>query len=114
MKPAEVFKQMKTDPYFLLKDYSIDMIFLGSMVYGLIKLRDNLQFDFHPAYLLALIIAIPFGWLVAAFLHKSGHENVTKGPINKIVGEFVGHFVGYGFHNFILVHTLHHLYSDHK
>ncbi|MFT6068002.1 MAG: fatty acid desaturase [Bacteriovoracaceae bacterium] len=114
MKPAEVFKQMKRDPYFLLKDYSLDMLFLGTLVYSLYFFKTNLEFIFHPLLILALIVAIPFGWLVAAFLHKAGHENVTKGPVNKIIGEFVGHFVGYGFHNFILVHTLHHLYSDHK
>lgn len=114
MKPANAFKQMKEDPYYLLKDYSLDLIFLGSLVYALYFLRSSLQFEFHPVYLIALVLAIPFGWLVAAFLHKAGHENVSKGPVNKIIGEFVGHFVGYGFHNFILVHTLHHLYSDHK
>ncbi len=114
MKPAEVFKHMKKDPYFLLKDYLLDMLFLGTLVFALYFLNINLEFNFHPALFAAFALAIPFGWLVAAFLHKAGHENVSKGPVNKMIGEFVGHFVGYGFHNFILVHTLHHLYSDHK
>lgn len=113
MAPANVFKKMKSDPYFLLKDYLKDLVFLCTVISVLLFFITNFEFKFNELYLLALTASIPFGWLVAAFLHKSGHQNVTSGPINRIVGEFVGHFVGYGFNNFILVHTLHHLYSDH-
>ncbi len=114
MAPAQVFKNIKEDPYFLLKDYLRDFLFLSLLLGGLSFLKTELSLDLHWYYILIFIFAIPTGWLVAAFLHKAGHQNVTKGPINRIIGEFVGHFVGYGFNNFIMVHTLHHLYSDHK
>ncbi len=114
MKPSIVFKNIKTDPKFLLKDYLKDLTLLSTLLAILLVIPRNISLDFSYLYFIPLLLSIPFGWLVAAFLHKTGHQNLSKGPLNRIVGEFVGHFVGYGFNNFILVHTLHHLYSDHK
>lgn len=114
MKPTLIFKAIKEDPTFLLRDYVKDFFILSSLIVLLFLVTGKIEYDFSTFHIAALILAIPFGWLIAAFLHKSGHGNVGHGPLNRIIGEFVGNFVGYGFNNFIMVHTLHHLYSDHK
>lgn len=113
-RPAELFYKIKSEPLFLLKDYSKDFFFLSFLAIALFNFRAHQPFQFSVTSILYFVAAIPAGWMVASFLHNTGHQNVSKGLLNKIVGEFVGNFVGYGFHNFIMVHMLHHLYSDQK
>jgi fatty acid desaturase len=72
------------------------------------------ELNFKIRDLFLIVLAIPFGWIVASFLHNTGHGNIKNNYLNKLIGEFCGNFVGYGFNNFILVHTLHHQYSDHQ
>lgn len=115
MKPSEVFYKTRTDRHFLLNDYLSDTIMLTCfcILFFIFRLSGGFgiqiaNFLFIPIFVFAII----FGWLIAAYLHKSGHGNLKSEILNKVVGEFCGHFVGYGYRNFIFIHTLHHIYSD--
>ena len=116
MKPNAVFDKCNNDHLFLLKDYTKDLLIISTMILALLALGRDFSSEFSFGLLegIVSVLSIPFGWMIAAFLHKSGHGNVGKGLVNRAVGEFTGFFVGYGYYNFILVHTLHHKYSDHK
>lgn len=58
------------------------------------------------------VLAIINGLLVSSFLHNTAHGNVGSKYINRLVGEYCGYWVLYGFSNFVLVHMLHHQFSD--
>jgi fatty acid desaturase len=113
MNPAKIFLNCSKNQYYLLKEYSKDFIVLMFGFLFLIKFHIHLIPSFQLLFIIFLM-AIPFGWMVASFLHNTGHANIKNKFLNKIIGEFCGHFVGYGFSNFILVHTLHHKFSDNR
>jgi fatty-acid desaturase len=58
------------------------------------------------------IPGILFGLFTAGLLHNTSHNNIGNLKLNRWVGEFCGWWVLYGFRNFVLVHYLHHIYSD--
>ncbi|MDD4976924.1 MAG: fatty acid desaturase [Bacteriovorax sp.] len=106
------FLEAKKNPLFLLKHYLRDFFLLSIVNYLLYTFHS--PFHFHPQlwHGFLFLFSIPTGWIIASFLHNTGHGNIKSLFINNFLGEFCGHFVGYGFTNFILVHTLHHNYSD--
>ncbi|MGZ3789395.1 MAG: fatty acid desaturase [Bacteriovorax sp.] len=112
--PAMAFLEAKKNPLFLLRHYIADFFLLSvaiSLLYAFHR-----PGPLHPQawHAFLFLLSIPSGWIVASFLHNTGHGNIKPLFINRLVGEFCGHFVGYGFTNFILVHTLHHNHSDQR
>lgn len=74
----------------------------------------DIELFLSPLVILVALMSIPLGWMVASLLHNTGHGNF-KGPLfNRILGEIAGFLAGYGHYNFILVHFLHHIHSDHE
>jgi fatty acid desaturase len=116
MKTNEVFKQCQTDHTFLLKDYAKDFSLFTLILAGLLLsgLNFNLIPTFKGIHLVVSLLSIPFGWMIASQLHNSGHGNYGTGILNRFIGELTGFLAGYGHYNFILVHTLHHKFSDHE
>lgn len=113
MKSSAIYYQIKADKYFLLNTYLLDM---GTMV-GLISflLYFNLGLSLNLSLIpliLVMVIAVINGLLVSSFLHNTSHGNVGGKLVNRIVGEYCGYWVLYGFSNFVLVHMLHHQFSD--
>lgn len=62
--------------------------------------------------LLVVLLAIINGFAVSSLLHNASHSNVKGKLFNRVVGEYCGYWVLYGFSNFCLVHILHHKFSD--
>ena len=116
MKPNVIFRKCKTDHTFLLKDYSLDLIILSTLfvLTSLFLNNTDVSLYFDSLVFIVALASIPVGWMVASLLHNTGHGNF-KGPIcNRFLGEIAGFLAGYGHYNFILVHFLHHIHSDHE
>ncbi|MDD4973283.1 MAG: fatty acid desaturase [Bacteriovorax sp.] len=112
--PAHAFLKAKKNPLFLLRHYITDFLFLTIAIYLLLTIHRPAPFQPLVWHGLLLLLSIPFGWIIASFLHNTGHGNIKSLFLNNLIGEFCGHFVGYGFTNFVLVHTLHHNHSDQR
>lgn len=112
MVPYKIFKNIKTDHLYLLKHYLKDMLLISAYLVMLVKLSITpISIDLS-AGLIVTIIAIINGMVTASLLHNCAHNNIPGNLLNRIVGEYCGYWVLYGFSNFTLVHTLHHCYSD--
>lgn len=113
MESTKIFAKIKRDKSYLLKTYVIDM---GVMLLcAFLLLNFKLTLKMNPslvAIMVIVILGIINGLLVSSFLHNTSHGNIKNKIINRIIGEYCGYWVLYGFSNFVLVHMLHHQYSD--
>lgn len=111
MSNAVIFNRIKKDHLFLLKSYAFElslMLLLITVLFNYPLL--NLSLDIHS---FALIIpGICFGLITAGFLHNTAHNNIRNSFLNRLVGEFCGWWVLYGYKNFVMIHYLHHIYAD--
>lgn len=110
MLSSKTFLKIKNDKSFLLKLYLKDM---GLTCLVILLAGNSLNPEsFTLAHLCLIPIALIFGCLVASFLHNTCHQNVPNKWLNRLIGEFCGAWVLYGFSNFIMIHFLHHQHSD--
>ncbi|EQC43732.1 fatty acid desaturase [Bacteriovorax sp. Seq25_V] len=112
MKSSAIFKNICKDKYYLLKLYSVETLLFSIAILILLKFRSFEALNFSAVDFLLLIPAVIMGWLVSSFLHNTSHDNIKNRFLNLFVGEFCGAWVMYGFRNFILIHILHHKYTD--
>lgn len=114
MSASKTFLRIQKEHDYLVKNYFVDFFLTLAAI---IALRMS---DWSPSVsagkwnILIAFVAIIWGWMISSFLHNSSHENVGNGTLNRLVGEFCGAWVLYGFTNFIMIHHLHHRYSDEK
>lgn len=111
MTSTKTYLNIKKDPRFLLKVYIIEMMIFAVLCVLLLSFRELTQVNLLVGFSV-LPLAIIFGWMISSFLHNASHGNVGDKFLNRAVGEFCGTWVLYGFTNFIMVHMLHHQYSD--
>lgn len=113
MKSSVIFHRIKADKFFLLNTYLKDMAVMLSLIAFLSFFHIGL--NVHASYIaqaFIIIFAVMNGLVVSSLLHNTSHGNVGNKYINRIVGEYCGYWVLYGFSNFVLVHMLHHQFSD--
>jgi fatty acid desaturase len=83
---------------------------------SLIAVLFSLNLQFKGPDLFTSFMILPFsiinGLVIASMLHNAAHSNFPTKLLNRVVGEYCGYWVLYGFTNFSLVHLLHHKYSD--
>jgi fatty acid desaturase len=111
MTSTQTYLKIKRDPTYLLRVYTIEMMVFAILVTLLVAFRDFTSMNVSLG-LMVMPVAVIFGFLVASFIHNASHGNVGNKVFNRMVGEFCGTWVLYGFTNFIMVHLLHHQYSD--
>lgn len=111
MTSSQTYLKIKRDPLYLLKVYVIEMLVFALLVSLLYTFREFTAINLSLG-LMAFPAAVIFGCMVASFIHNASHGNVGNKFLNRVAGEFCGTWVLYGFTNFILVHLLHHQYSD--
>ena len=113
MTPSKIFYQIRTDKTYLLKSYITDMLVMSLLILFLVKI--DWQVAIQATFLKVVgigLIAIINGLVISSLLHNTSHSNVPTKLLNRIVGEYCGYWVLYGFSNFSLVHILHHQHSD--
>lgn len=114
MNPVKTFLRIQKDATYLMKNYLLDMFFTISLI---ILMKSVLSHSFAPStgqMFFLVPFAMIWGCLIASFLHNASHANVGGRLLNRMVGEFCGAWVLYGYTNFIMIHHLHHRYSDEK
>ena len=111
MTSSQTYLKIKRDPLYLLRVYLIEMLVFALLVSVLYSFREFTAINLSLG-LVAFPVAVIFGCMVASFIHNASHGNVGNKFFNRVAGEFCGTWVLYGFTNFILVHLLHHQYSD--
>lgn len=113
MKSSVIYHRIKADKFFLLKSYLKDMLVMLVMIGLLAHFKIGLHLDLSAVAMIVVVgIAVINGLLISSFLHNSSHGNVGSKLVNRVVGEYCGYWVLYGFSNFVLVHMLHHQFSD--
>lgn len=113
MKSSTIYHRIKADKFFLLNTYLKDMATMLVLIAALAYFNIGLHLELsHIATLIVVAIAIINGLLISSFLHNTSHGNVGSKLVNRMVGEYCGYWVLYGFSNFVLVHMLHHQFSD--
>lgn len=103
--------QIRKDQYYLLKTYFIEALVLASLCLIFHKFISN-DHGLNLSLVIFLPFGIIFGLMVASFIHNASHGNVGGKFVNRLAGEFCGTWVLYGFTNFVMIHSLHHKYSD--
>ncbi|QDK40256.1 hypothetical protein DOM21_02050 [Bacteriovorax stolpii] len=113
MTPSKIFYKIRTDKTYLLRSYLADMLVMSALILFLLKI--NWQINIDVTFFKVVVIgvfALINGLIVSSLLHNASHSNVSTKLFNRIVGEYCGYWVLYGFTNFSLVHILHHQHSD--
>ncbi|MES2525784.1 MAG: fatty acid desaturase [Bdellovibrionota bacterium] len=114
MNPVKTFLRIQKDPAYLLKNYLLDLFMTLTLIVVLKNILSS-SWDLSSAQMIFLTpFAMIWGCLIASFLHNASHANVGGNLLNRMVGEFCGAWVLYGYSNFIMIHHLHHRYSDEK
>jgi fatty acid desaturase len=112
MTPAKIFLRIKKDPSYLLRMYVRDTFIFSFLCLFFFRLGHS-----HISYgtLVAFFpLAVVLGAMIGSFIHNSSHSNVGNKILNRVVGEFCGTWTLYGFSNFVMIHMLHHQYTDEK
>jgi fatty acid desaturase len=113
MTPAKIFYRIRSEKNYLLQTYLFDMFCMGLMLsfFAVINWQVSIEATFVKTIVITTL-AIINGLIVSSILHNTSHANVPTKLLNRIVGEYCGYYVLYGFTNFSLVHILHHQHSD--
>lgn len=111
---TKTFKRIEKEAFYLPKLYSIEFTIFLTMNCYLLTTRSLQPMSFHSLDLLVFLSAILFGLVISSLLHNTSHENIPNKFLNYLVGEFCGAWVMYGYRNFLLVHILHHKFTDDK
>ncbi len=112
MKGSIIFRKINKDRLYLLKSYALDMLVMLVLIALLSVTGISIGFEYSHWYLLIIPFAMMNGLVLASLLHNTSHNNIKNDFLNRVVGEYCGYWVLYGFENFVLVHFLHHKYSD--
>lgn len=112
MKASAIFTQINRDRYDLLKRYVGDLLLTILMTFFFYQYSPLNEFSSISTSLFFLPLAIIFGLTLSSLLHNSSHDNIKSNLLNRVVGIFCGAWVLYGHVNFVMIHSLHHKYSD--
>ena len=113
MKSSSLYHRIKADKFFLLTTYLKDMMVMLVLITILFQFQVGLKIELSiSSGIFVIVAAVINGLLVSSFLHNTSHGNVGSKHINRLIGEYCGYWVLYGFSNFVLVHMLHHQFSD--
>jgi len=113
MKGSKLFRQIKADRTYLLKSYLKDMILMSVMILLFLKTKAGLNLELTLPFAFIIIpFAVMNGLIIASLLHNTSHNNIRNTVFNRVIGEYCGYWVLYGYTNFVLIHFLHHQYSD--
>jgi Fatty acid desaturase len=108
----QVLSRCRREPWALTRAYLWEGAALTTLVAVAITWRPpTFTLDWHAGHLVFALAAVPFGWWVSSAIHNAGHGNFPR-LLNRVMGEFAGAWLGYGFTNFALIHGLHHAYTD--
>jgi len=110
--PSTIFKRISSNPYYLVGQYFYDCVVWGTLSFSAFLMLDRVSWSFHYTDIIVVFLAVIMGWLVSSFIHNTSHNNIGNKYLNRLIGEFCGLWVMYGFKNFVLIHILHHRYSD--
>lgn len=110
---TKIFKRIENEVFFLSKLYLTEFtLFMALNIYLFLNRTIKFNIYFYHYDLLVFIASIVFGFTLSSFLHNCSHGNTGNKYLNYIVGEFCGAWVMYGYRNFVLIHILHHKYTD--
>lgn len=113
MKPAMIFYKIRTQRSYLLKSYLQDLAAMALFAGVLLALGHQINLDLGPvAKGLLAVLGIINGLVVSSLLHNTSHGNIKNKVLNRLVGEYCGYWVLYGYRNFTMIHMLHHQHSD--
>lgn len=113
MSPLIIFGGISKDRFYLLKSYLLDMSVMCFLIFVMTKFQWANKFSGSLELALMIVpLAIINGLLTASFLHNTSHSNIQNSVLNRVVGEYCGFWVLYGFSNFLMIHKLHHRYPD--
>lgn len=113
MTPAKIFYQIRTNKTYLLKTYVADMLLMSLLIALIAKFNWQVEVEFsYLKFAIITLAAVINGLVISSLLHNTSHSNIPTKFLNRIVGEYCGYYVLYGFTNFSLVHILHHQHSD--
>lgn len=113
MISSSIFLGIKRDRFYLLKHYSLDLAAMTLILVTLYFFTEDTS-DLKLSSLIYIIPGILFGLVTAGLLHNTSHNNVKSTLLNRVIGEFCGWWVLYGYKNFVMIHFLHHIYTDKK
>ena len=113
MTPSKIFYKINHDRFYLLKNYLLDTAVVLLLICLLIKLNLTLQLQINFFIIVTIVVlSIVNGLIVSSLLHNTSHANVPGKFLNRLLGEYCGYWALYGHTNFLMVHILHHQYSD--
>lgn len=113
MSPSKIFYRIKSDKFHLVKSYFIDMTVMSLLILALVKFDWQINFPFTLFNISGIVLlGVINGLLISSLLHNTSHSNIPTKFLNRMVGEYCGYWVLYGFTNFSLVHILHHQHTD--
>lgn len=106
-------QQFKQDRHFLLK-YCVATVALFAAIDYLLwrAVGVGSGITLNPADALWPVAALLLCGLPSSLMHNAAHGNVGKPAFNRLVGEFCGTIMLYGFGGFRLGHVFHHKYPD--
>lgn len=112
MGSSQIFYKFRKDRFALLRFYLVEFLLMSFLMISLLSMG---ILGTNPTEMSGLIFVAPgivCGLVLASLLHNTAHGNIKNKYLNRVVGEICGYWVLYGFQNFVLIHMLHHKFSD--
>lgn len=108
------WKGFKTDRYFFLKYFSLELIGVSALFAALYAWKGPLAMELQLTWkhLLLLPLAFILGVKLPVALHNAVHGNFRPRALNEGLGILGGFFVLFGFAPFRISHILHHAFAD--
>lgn len=112
MKSTQIFQKIKSDEFYLLNSYTLNMVMLVAVIIALKVFHMTPSYSLGGYTWIFIVLGVIHGLICASFLHNTAHNNIKNIWLNRLVGEYSGFNALYGYSNFVMIHILHHQHSD--
>lgn len=109
-----LFNDINRNRWHLVKYYALEIALTSLALFVFAKFNVSTLVESGNVFgiLLSIVLAVAVGAFLASAIHNASHDNFSNSYKNRFFGEISGYWVLYGFQNFLMIHHLHHRYSD--
>lgn len=109
-----LFNDINRNRWHLIKHYATEIVLTGFalLLFNSINVTHFINANNILTMIISSVLAIIVGAFLASAIHNASHDNFSNVYKNRFFGEISGYWVLYGFQNFLMIHHLHHRYSD--
>lgn len=109
-----LFNDINRNRWHLVKYYALEIALTSLAIFAFAKFNVATLVESGNIFgiVVSMVLAVVVGAFFASAIHNASHDNFSNVYKNRFFGEISGYWLLYGFQNFLMIHHLHHRYSD--